>query len=269
MKISIENELKKASELQRIKIDPTSEVKLLLQGESAEDARILRNLSDDSNLNRIEKIRGKQIELENLEKSYEGKVFTIDQIKKLCINYRLRFLSSKKYTGSYDVEVAAKIKEFAKNTNSPIDDYSLGRRYFIMAPPEMFALREEIYISKRDQDPAIFFQIDDTHYRLIHKWGNDFSILRLLQGFRWKTFWTFQWFNTFMLLPFVTMITFLVIPNPAAFFDNHALFASVSSVVISFLIAFVAMGWSKLDPDGVVKGFFSEWNWNIDSKLKR
>ena len=146
-------------------------------------------------------------QLENLENEYEGKVYKIEQIEKLCVDYRLRFLQSKYYTGSYDVQVAAKIKEFAVSTNSPIDDYTLGRRFYMLAPEEMFQLQNEKYVSKSDlrrqADPAIFFQIDERHYRLIHKWGEDFTIFRLIKGFRWKSWWSHQWFNTVMLLPIV------------------------------------------------------------------
>jgi hypothetical protein len=192
MKVSIDKELEKVSQekKQKLNVDPINEVKLLLEGESSEDARILRGLSKNSQFNRIEKVRGEQIELETFENEYEGKVYTIDQIGKLCVDYRLRFLQSRYYTGSYDVEVASKIKEFAKETKSPIDEWSLERRFFMMAPTEMFTLRDEKYISKaelrRQADPAIFYQIDEKHYRLIHKWGADFTILRLIEGFRWS-----------------------------------------------------------------------------------
>ena len=126
MKVSIDKELEKASQehKEKFNLDPINEVKLLLENNSHEDARILRGLSNNSQFNRIEKVRGEQIELENLENEYEGKVYKIEQIEKLCVDYRLRFLQSKFYTGSYDVEVAAKIKEFAKATKSPIDDYT-------------------------------------------------------------------------------------------------------------------------------------------------
>ncbi len=116
MKVSIEKELEKVSkeEKQKFSIDPLNEVKLLLEGNATEDARILRGLSKSSHFNRIENLKGKQIELENIENEYDGKVFTIEQIEKLCIDYRLRFLQSRHYTGSYDVEVATKLKNFQK-----------------------------------------------------------------------------------------------------------------------------------------------------------
>lgn len=275
MKVSIDKELEKVSQQdkQKYNADPIKEVKLLLAGESSEDARILRGLSQNSQFNRIEKVRGEQIDLENLEKEYEGKVYKIEQIEKLCVDYRLRFLQSRYYTGSYDVEVAAKIKEFAKSTNSPIDEYTLGRRFFMMAPQEMFQLRDEKYISKaelrRQADPAIFYQIDEKHYRLIHKWGDDFTILRLIEGFRWKSWWNHQFFNTVMLMPIVALLYFLCFQSPAAQFENHPILNFIAIGTISFVFAHFIFGIWKQDEFEAIDGFFTKTNWNSDSKIRR
>lgn len=275
MKVSIDKELEKASQEKKEKfnLDPINEVKLLLAGESSEDARILRGLSKNSQFNRIEKVRGEQIELENFENEYEGKVYTIDQIEKLCVDYRLRFLQSRHYTGSYDVEVASKIKEFAKSTNSPIDEWSLERRFYMMAPAEMFTLRDEKYISKaelrRQADPAIFYQIDEKHYRLIHKWGADFTILRLIEGFRWKSWWSHQLFNTVMLMPIVAFLFTLCFDAPAAFVSNHYIQATLLIVLTSFMLAHIIFGLRKQDELEAIEGFFSKTNWNSDKKLTR
>lgn len=275
MKVSIEKELEKVSqeEKQKFDLEPVNEIKLLLAGESSEDARILRGLSQNSQFNRIEKVRGEQLELENFENEYEGKVYTIDQIEKLCVDYRLRFLQSRLYTGTYDVEVAAKIKEFARNTKSPIDEYTLGRRFYMMAPGEMFALRDEKYISKaelrRQADPAIFYQIDEKHYRLIHKWGDDFTIFRLIEGFRWKSWWNHQLFNTVMLAPIVAALYFLCFEAPAAQFENHPVVNLIGIFVPSFMIGLLGFGVWKQDEGDAIRGYFSETNWNSESKIRR
>ena len=275
MKVSIEKELEKVSneDKQKFNLDPINEVKLLLAGESSEDARILRGLSQNSQFNRIENMRGKQIELENLEKDFDGKVYTKEQIKTLCIDYHLRFLQSRFYTGAYDVQVASKIKEFAKSTLAPIDEITLGRRYFVMAPQEMFSLNTEKYVSKaelrRQQDPAIFYQIDENHYRLVHKWGNDFTIFRLIEGFRWKSWWSHQWFNTIMIAPIVTALWFLCFEAPAAQFEIHPILNTLVIGTFSFISAFLFFGVWKQDEGAAIEGFFSETNWNSDKKIKR
>jgi hypothetical protein len=275
MKVSIEKELEKVSseDKQKFNLDPINEVKLLLAGESSEDARILRGLSQNSQFNRIENMRGKQIELENLEKDFDGKVYTKEQIESLCVDYRLRFLQSRLYTGSYDVQVAAKIKEFAKDTLAPIDEYTLGRRYFVMAPKEMFELKTEKYVSKaelrRQADPAIFYQIDENHYRLVHKWGSDFTIFRLIEGFRWKSWWSHQWFNTIMIAPIVAALWFLCFEAPAAQFEIHPILNTLVIGAFSFISALLFFGVWKQDEGEAIEGFFTKTNWNSDKKIKR
>ena len=275
MKVSIEKELEKVSkkEKQKFTLDPLNEVKLLLESNATEDARILRGLSKNSHFNRIENLKGKQLELENIENEYDGKVFTIEQIEKLCVDYRLRFLQSRHYTGSYDVEVAAKIKEFSKTTNTSIDEWTLERRFFMMAPKEMFQLTTEKYISKaelrRQQDPAIFYQVDEKHYRLVHKWGEDFTIFRLIEGFRWKSWWSHQLFNTVMLMPIVAFLWFLCFEAPAAQFENHYIDNTIAISLISFVFAHLCFGIWKQDEFEAIEGFFSKTNWNSDKKLTR
>lgn len=271
MKVSIEKELERHSQVKKeqYNLDPLNEVKLLLNGESTEDARILRGLSNNSQFNRVEKIRGEQLELEKLEQGFQGKVYTKNEVKQLAIDYHLRFLPSIYYTGVYDVEVSAKIKEFAKNTGAPIDEWSLGRRFYILAPATMFELKEEKYISKRMQDPAIFFQIDENHYRLIHKWGSDFTIFRYLEGFRWKSWWSYQMFNTFLFIPLITLLWFMCFESPASQFDNHLVGSSVIISIVSFVLAYFTLGIWKQDELEAIHSFFSYGNWDSDKKIKR
>lgn len=276
MKVSIEKELERHSQVKKeqFNLDPLNEVKLLLNGESTEDSRILRGLSKNSQFNRIEKVRGEQIELEKLEEGFQGKVYTVDEVKKLAVDYHLRFLPSMYYTGTYDVEVAAKIKEFAKTTNSPIDDFSLGRRFFVLAPTNMFELQDEKYLSKADlrrmADPAIFFQIDEKHYRLIHKWGNDFTVFRYLEGFRWESFGKHFLFNTFMIMPIVAfLIAFIGGGWVAHMMDNHAITLGVLITAISVVVSWFGFSIWKQDEMEVIEGFFSNKSWNSNSKIRR
>lgn len=156
------------------------DIKLLLQACEQEDNDILRALGDNHARARAETEMGKVIDFQNTEKEYGGEVYTISQIKKICIDYHLRFLSTKYYIGKFDVEVTAKIKEFSKTHNVPMTKYDLMSRYFIIAPSEMFELKKVSW--KQEQDPILFYKINEDKYRLIHKWGNDLSWTRAISG---------------------------------------------------------------------------------------
>lgn len=269
MKVNMESLLKEQKQKDQaiLNSDPIKDVKLLLEGDSQEDLRILRNLSNSSQLSQVETIRGRQIELENLEKNYVGDVYTIDQIKKLCIDYHLRFLSSNLYTGSFDVELTAKLKQFSADAKVELNEWNLKNKFFIMAPQEMFQLRDEKYLTKRQLDPVIFYKINDTHYRMVHKWGNDFTIFRLIDGFRWKSWWNYQLFNTFMLMPIFGLIIGL-------FSDIHdithrTILIPTLITSLSFISAYFIFAFEKHDEGEEIHGFFSNNNWCSESKLKR
>ncbi len=269
IKVSIDKELNKVSSKEReiYKSDPVNEVKLLLNGDETEDNRILRNLSKHSQISRVEDLLGEKIELENLETSYDGKVYTKEQIKKLAVDYKLRFLKSENYSGNFDVQVAAKIKEFSKKTKSPIDGWSLSNKYYILAPETMFTLKDKRYVTKRELDPAIFYQVDENHYRLIHKWGSDFTIFRYLTGFRWKSYGNYWLFNTMMILPVVALIMTLLCD--VSFVLNSPIFFSFCTLALSFVLSLLFKGLGKLDEFSAIKGFFTPHNWDSTERLHR
>lgn len=269
MKIDIQKQLEKKSKEDKefINFDPVKEVKLLLEGNELEDARILRNLSNDSEFARIERVHGEHLQLEKLENEYEGKVYTVDQIEKLAIDYNLRFLETKNYTGSFDTQVASKLREFAKSTNTSLSEWDLKNRYFILAPEEMFTLREERYISKAELDPAIFYQIDAHHYRLVHKWGNDFSIFRYLSGFRWRGYYQHWAFNSMLVSPIAALLWTFVLP--LWFVTEYWLLLFPFIIGVSMLASYLIWGWKKIDNFSIIHGYFSYSKWNHDTMTVR
>ncbi len=122
----------------------------------------------------ITEINGLQIDLLDAEKVYH-----LDQIKQLCVDYRLRFLELKLYKSSFPVEAIEKLKEIENNHNTKITDLK------IVAPAKLFKL-------KNYDDPLLFASLGNNYYYLIHKWGSDFKPLR-----KWRM-WPFKNFENFM-----------------------------------------------------------------------
>jgi hypothetical protein len=268
MKISLEKELKKKVQEKKkeLEFDPIKEVKLLLANDDAEDIKILRNLSNNSQFNRIERMQGVHMELEKIENEYHGEIYTIDQIKDLAINYKLKFLSSRHYTGTYDVQVTAKIKDFAKKVNVELTQYTLSESFYILAPEKMFTLTDEKYVTKKQLDPLMFYKVDSKHYRLVHKWGDDFTILRYLTGFRWKSYWNYHFFNTMLCLPIVATILTAIF----GFSTNTplvVLFVFVT-LLLSNLSSYLFFGWNKSDEGDIIESFFTPTNWDSTKKIR-
>jgi hypothetical protein len=268
MKISIEEELlkvQKQDDFEKSSNANLAEIKQLLADNASEDVRILRALSKNSEFNRIEKIQGDKLDIENLEKKYNGNVFHIEKIKKLALEYRLRFLPSKLYTGSYDVELTAKIKEFAKETKISINDYSLNNDYYILAPKEMFELKEEKYISKKQLDPLIFYKVDNEHFRLIHKWGDDFTIMRFFEGFRWEDRINYGFFNMAISFPIVSFFVGLLL---GPHFVSNLPFITFLLTLIPSLVVIRCFVLNKIDDGDTISGFFSDTAWNSNKQIK-
>lgn len=92
-----------------------------------------------------------------------NRVYSLEQIKTLCINFRLRFLKSELYKGNLPYEAITAIKNFEAGL-SPIQ-----AEYFIVAPAEFFKLKD------RFADPLLFAQLGNGQYYLLHQWGADFK----------------------------------------------------------------------------------------------
>jgi len=122
-------------------------------------------------------------------------IYHIDHIKKICIDYRLRFLDTRYFKGKIPHEVISKIKNLEKEHHIELKGFK------ILAPSKLFKLDD------RD-DPILFAPIGNDYYYLIHKWGRDLHPLRKLM------MWPFK--NMLNLVATVVGLSYLVtifIPN--------------------------------------------------------
>ncbi len=126
----------------------------------------------------------------NFDLLESDKIYHINQIKKICVTYRLRFLDTKFFKGEMPYEAISKIKCLEKEHHIKIEGFK------IIAPAQLFKL--ENY-----DDPLLFAPIGNGYYYLIHKWGNDLSPYRRLLMWPFKTFENFA-FTIFVLSMFLT-----------------------------------------------------------------
>ncbi len=101
-----------------------------------------------------------------ISKLDEERIFSIDEIRKICIKYRLRFLDSSLFKSELPYEAIVQIKELERAHGCALQNFK------IMAPSELFKL------SDCDKDPLLFVQLDTGIFYLIHKWGKDISWYR-------------------------------------------------------------------------------------------
>ena len=103
------------------------------------------------------------------------RIYQLEHIKEICINYRLRFLDSKYFKGELPYEAILKIKSLEKKHNTKLNGFK------IIAPSKLFKLENA-------DDPLLFAPIGNGYYYLIHKWGNDLNPFRKILMWPYKSF---------------------------------------------------------------------------------
>jgi hypothetical protein len=144
------------------------------------------NISEEEIMNQVFKILDKnETERTNIKDSLKSKpstkinnlafdtlesknIFHINQIKNICIKYRLRFLDSNLFKNEIPEEAISKINALEKNNNTKLSGYK------IIAPSKAFNLNNY-------DDPLLMIPIGNDYYYLIHKWGNDLNSNRKIK----------------------------------------------------------------------------------------
>lgn len=196
--------------------DILQEVRRILKTDSANQERIEKNISGGR------KIVENQFDFDQLE---TDKIFHIDQIKQICIDYRLRFLNSKYFKGDIPQEAILKIKELEKNHTIEVKGFK------IVAPSKLFKLKDK-------DDPLLFAPIGNDYFYLIHKWGNDLHPLRKILMWPFKNI-----VNLAILVVILSYIVTLIVPdglfskassNAEFWIVFFFMFKSIAAVVIFY-----------------------------------
>jgi hypothetical protein len=129
---------------------------------------IALRLSDDQ-------VKGKGFSWAKLQPE---RIYALEDIKKICIDYRLRFLDSSKFKGAIPYEAICEIKAIENNVGADLTDFA------IMAPDDMFRLED------CDKDPLLFLKLSENYYYLVHQWGGDLAWYRKLMMWPMRSFYT-------------------------------------------------------------------------------
>ena len=144
---------------------------VLLNKASIKDENVISRLKQNSTDKYL--LLPKNINSEN--------IFSIEEIKQICIKYRLRFLDSSYFKSEYPYAAISEINDFEIKYGIKINSFR------IIAPSKAFDLQN---INK---DPLLFAKLNDKSYYLIHQWGNDLAWYRRILS------WPFQNFKTLII----------------------------------------------------------------------
>ncbi len=107
-------------------------------------------------------------------------IYHINDIKKICIDFRLRFLDARYFKAPIPQKTQLKIKALEQLHHTKITNYK------IVAPAKMLQLEDP-------DDPVLFASLGNDYYYFIDKWGNDL-----------------HWFRKWLVLPVKTPVHLLV-----------------------------------------------------------
>ncbi|GCD79667.1 hypothetical protein [Schleiferia thermophila] len=132
--------------------------------------------SDATILRRILTTDGRHTQLNHLD---ADRLYTIDEIRKLCISYRLRFLDASRFANEIPKEAFDEIRKIQQSENIVLEGFK------IIAPASMF------HLIQKDKDPMLFLDLGQGWYYLIHRWGRDLKIWRKWLVYPLRSFETF------------------------------------------------------------------------------
>lgn len=181
-RVNLQNKLEALRDREMQEAFLLEEVRKILEQEKTVEADILHRV----NHNEADGSASNHFIFDLLE---TDKIFHRSQIRKICINYRLRFLSSSLFKGELPSEAISAIKELEKIHATRLKNFS------IIAPAEFFRLENA-------DDPMLFAPIGNDYFYLIHKWGRDMHPFRKLMKWPFRNLENliiFSFFASFVL----------------------------------------------------------------------
>lgn len=148
----------------------------------------------------------------DIEQLATDKIYHLDTIRDICIDYRLRFLDLKYFKNDLPQEAFDKIAAMEMEHDTTLTGFK------VMAPSKLFRL-------KNTDDPLLFVPLGNDYFYLIHQWGDD------LHPFRKALMWPFK--NIWNLL-----LTLLVISWGVTLITPMAIFTKTTSWTTFWMVYF-------------------------------
>lgn len=185
---------KERSRLKKKEERVLDEVNRILQDDLFSEKNILKNLKS---YNRTFDLLGE----EGLDRN---RIFSINEIKNVCIQYDLRFLDSQKYRGEFPAEAVMEIKILSRSRKKPLENFK------ILGPLQSFRVKNAI------SDPMLFTETNKGNFYLVHHWDHRVPWYKKIVTF------PFQKFENLLgtLVALCTVLT-LITPQPWIM-DTHA-----------------------------------------------
>lgn len=101
-----------------------------------------------------------------LHRPEPARIFSVEDIRRTCIRYRLRFLPTGRFKGHVPPQALVALRRTEAMADAPLSGFR------IMAPAKAFRLGD------CDADPLLFVPLGQGRYYLVHRWGGEIHPLR-------------------------------------------------------------------------------------------
>jgi hypothetical protein len=238
--INIRTELLKQKKNSLKKTDfVLDEVNKILKAELFKEHNILNNL----------KSYNKSFALLDEEGLDETPIFRKEEIKDICVKYRLRFVDSQKFKGHFPYEAVLKIKDLNKHQGKDLEGFK------ILAAPSVI----------KDKNNAgqilIFAPTIYGNYYLIHSWGQELKWMHKILSFPLRNFETLG-----CCLILLALITDLCIPTRHITLDRDATYWCAYRFAVFFHLLIFYSGFTIYILFGFNKPFSGSL-WDSDKGL--
>jgi hypothetical protein len=226
-----------------------------LQQEAQDERELLSAAGLDQQQQEVERIRTFHSTRRELQSKTGAPVVLSEQeVRTLCIRYRLRCLPSRFYAGAIDPLLGRKLKKFLSDLGSATPSEDAQSHLYVMAPMKAFRLTTV----KHQEDPVLFYRDNSGFYVMIHKWGNDFTIARRALG--WLLESALRW-------RFLMFLSTLAVAAPIMWWGikHESIAACVPTAVFFFFITIWRLA-NVMSFDTSVDATFSNTAWNRSDK---
>ena len=198
--VDINNELERArSKSRNIEDELLHEANRILAKDLLSEKKILSNLKHYNN----------SFELVDEEDVDKGRIFKIAEIKKIALDYRLKFIDSQYFKIEIPYEAILRVKHLNLTHHKDLKGFK------ILAPIEAFKSDE------LKKSAILFAPTNYGNYYIVHKWGSSLKWYRKLASWPLKNF-----DNLFITVFLYTLIVTLCIPTPLITLDSSATYWS-------------------------------------------
>lgn len=211
-----------------------NEVKNILSADLLKENKILNHL----------KFYNEAFELVDETDVDASLIYTKTEIKKTCVNYRLRFLDSQYYKNEIPYEAVLKIKDFNSRYRKDL------KRFKILAPAIAFT-------NKENKLPCLLFaETLNGNYYLIHGWGENLKWNRAILNFPLRTIETL-----FLTIALFTLLVDISLPVELITLDRAAPYWCGYRVATYFHLLIFFSGFTTYGMFAFHKHFSSsDWN---------